>query len=208
MGSQNAYQLSGGFRPERGWWFNPLLEDDLPVTEGEPAAENPWIRANHEVARHLVAYLNGTLSAEEAASRGLFNLERARAMEALFLPYGNGHNEPPRQNSPRSPLTGSYNDRWARPSTEPLKAVAHTADSLVHCSSRYSETADRRDLQMHPGLEGLKYRSPNCPSNPVCHCVEVDSGSADSGLMDRAWRERRRTHPPASDSARQNNHPG
>lgn len=86
VGSQNAYQLSGGFRPERGWWFNPLLEDDLPVTEGEPAAENPWIRANHEVARHLVAHLNGTLSAEEAASRGLFNLERARAMEALFLP--------------------------------------------------------------------------------------------------------------------------
>ena len=86
VGSQNAYQLSGGFRPERGWWFNPLLEDDLPVTEGEPAAENPWIRANHEVARHLVAYLNGTLSAEEAASRGLFNLDRARAMEALFLP--------------------------------------------------------------------------------------------------------------------------
>ena len=86
VGSQNAYQLRGGFRPERGWWFDPLLADDLPITPGEPAADNPWIRANHQVARHLVACLSGELTAEQAAEQGLFNLDRARAMERLFLP--------------------------------------------------------------------------------------------------------------------------
>ncbi len=86
VGSQNAYQLRGGFRPERGWWFDPLLADDLPITPGEPAADNPWIRANHQVAHHLVAYLRGELTAAQAAELGLFNLERARAMERLFLP--------------------------------------------------------------------------------------------------------------------------
>jgi myo-inositol 2-dehydrogenase / D-chiro-inositol 1-dehydrogenase len=86
VGSQNAYQLRGGFRPERGWWFEPLLADGIPVTPGEPAELNPWIEANHSVAAHFIRYLQGDITGEEAADHGLFNLERARQMEALFLP--------------------------------------------------------------------------------------------------------------------------
>jgi myo-inositol 2-dehydrogenase/D-chiro-inositol 1-dehydrogenase len=86
IGSQNAYQLRGGFRPERGWWFEPLLADSVAVTAGEPAELNPWIRANHQVARHFVDVLQGNISAETGSALGLFDLERARQMELLFLP--------------------------------------------------------------------------------------------------------------------------
>ena len=86
IGSNNAYQLRGGFRPERGWWFEPLLEDGQPITAGEPVELNPWIRANHRVANEVVSVLTGQLSAAAGQAAGLFDVPRARAMEQLFLP--------------------------------------------------------------------------------------------------------------------------
>ena len=94
IGSQNAYQLRGGFRPERGWWFEPLLADGVAITDGEPAEVNPWIRANHQVAHHFVDVLQGHISTEAASAVGLFDLARARQMELLFLPLWQSH--PPR----------------------------------------------------------------------------------------------------------------
>ena len=91
IGSQNAYQLRGGFRPERGWWFEPLLADGVAITDGEPAEVNPWIRANHQVAHHFVDVLQGNISAEAASAVGLFDLARARQMELLFLPLWQSH---------------------------------------------------------------------------------------------------------------------
>lgn len=86
IGSDNAYQLRGGFRPERGWWFEPLLEDGQPITAGEPVELNPWIRANHRVANEVVSVLTGQHSAAAGQAAGLFDVPRARAMEQLFLP--------------------------------------------------------------------------------------------------------------------------
>lgn len=86
VGSKNAYQLAGGFRPERGWWFNPLLCDDLPVTPGEPASENPWMRANYEVMQQIVSSIDKRQTREEICQQGLFDLARAQKMEKLFLP--------------------------------------------------------------------------------------------------------------------------
>lgn len=100
IGNQNAYQLRGGFRPERGWWFEPLLSDGVAITEGEPAELNPWIRANHRVAHHFVSYLQGNVSAETGRALGLFDLERARQMELLFLPLWLAHKPRPNQNKP------------------------------------------------------------------------------------------------------------
>jgi Predicted dehydrogenases and related proteins len=86
VGSQNAYQLTGGFRPERGWWFNPLLSDDLPITPGEPASNNPWMKANYEVMQQIVSSIGKRQTREGIYQQGLFDLARAQKMEQLFLP--------------------------------------------------------------------------------------------------------------------------
>lgn len=86
VGSKNGYQLTGGFRPERGWWFNPLLCDDLPVTQGEPTSENPWMKANYQVMQQMVSGINTHQTREEINKKGLFDLNRAQEMEKLFLP--------------------------------------------------------------------------------------------------------------------------
>ena len=86
VGSKNAYQLRGGFRPERGWWFDPLLADATAITPGEPITCNPWIRANHRVIQHFVECAQGTISQEEAYQLGMFDFARAKEMESLFLP--------------------------------------------------------------------------------------------------------------------------
>lgn len=86
VGSKNAYQLRGGFRPERGWWFDPLLADATAITPGEPITCNPWIRANHRVIQHFVECDQGTISQEEAYQLGMFDFARAKEMESLFLP--------------------------------------------------------------------------------------------------------------------------
>ena len=86
VGSKNAYQLGGGFRPERGWWFNPLLADDLPITQGEPTAKNPWIEANYQVIAKIVARAQNSAKGESIKECGLFDLQRACQMEQLFLP--------------------------------------------------------------------------------------------------------------------------
>lgn len=86
VGTKNAYQLRGGFRPERGWWFDPLLADSEAITAGEPVTENPWIRANHSVIQHFIECVEGKISHQEAHRLGMFNLDRAKEMEKLFLP--------------------------------------------------------------------------------------------------------------------------
>lgn len=106
IGSQNAYQLRGGFRPERGWWFEPLLADGVAITDGEPAEVNPWIRANHQVAHHFVDVLQGHISAETASAEGLFDLARARQMELLFLPLWQSH--PPRSGHDHRPASTAF----------------------------------------------------------------------------------------------------
>ncbi len=86
VGNKNAYQLRGGFRPERGWWFDPLLADAQAITPGEPVEDNPWIRANHRVMQHFVDCVQGNINAQDAHRLGMFNFARAKAMEELFLP--------------------------------------------------------------------------------------------------------------------------
>ena len=81
IGRRNAYQLRGGFRPERGWWFDPLLADGIAITSGEPVTENPWMEANYRVVAAVTTYLDGN-----GQDPRLFDISRARAMEKLFLP--------------------------------------------------------------------------------------------------------------------------
>lgn len=81
VGTANAYQLRGGFRPERGWWFEPLLADGHPISEGEPVHTNPWMEANYRVMAAVKAHLDGDVTEPR-----LFDVARARAMEKLFLP--------------------------------------------------------------------------------------------------------------------------
>lgn len=86
VGTKNAYQLGGGFRPERGWWFNPLLADDLPISQGEPAVNNPWLEANYKVIAKIVANHRERSENPSINEAGLFDLQRALKMEQLFLP--------------------------------------------------------------------------------------------------------------------------
>lgn len=86
VGQQDSCQLRGGFRPNRGWWMEPLMVDDLPVTDGEPAEQQIWLRANQRVVATLCSHLRGELTLAQAQQAGLYDLERAYQMEALFLP--------------------------------------------------------------------------------------------------------------------------
>lgn len=86
VGSQTAWQMQVLFQPELGWWVNPLWENDVAITTGEPASTSPWIQANHRVAAHFVQYLQGEISREQAWQEGAFPLERAIAMETLLMP--------------------------------------------------------------------------------------------------------------------------
>ena len=49
VGSREAYQLRGGFRPARSWWMEPLMVDGVATGPAEPATEQIWLRANHRV---------------------------------------------------------------------------------------------------------------------------------------------------------------
>ena len=86
IGSKNAYQLRGGFRPDRQWWMEPLMIDDIPHGQGESAKDAIWIRANHRVAKALIDHQNHDLTDQQALELGLFPLQRALAMEQSLLP--------------------------------------------------------------------------------------------------------------------------
>jgi len=86
IGSKNAYQLRGGFRPDRQWWMEPLMVDDVAQSNGEAAEDAIWIRANHRVANALIAHQKGEINDQQAMELGLFPLQRALAMEQSLLP--------------------------------------------------------------------------------------------------------------------------
>ena len=86
IGSKNAYQLRGGFRPDRQWWMEPLMIDDIAHGNGEEAKDAIWIRANHRVSNALIKHQKGEINDQQAMDLGLFPLQRALAMEQSLLP--------------------------------------------------------------------------------------------------------------------------
>ena len=86
IGSKNAYQLRGGFRPDRQWWMEPLMIDDIAHGNGEEAKDAIWIRANHRVSNALIKHQKGEINDQQAMELGLFPLQRALAMEQSLLP--------------------------------------------------------------------------------------------------------------------------
>jgi predicted dehydrogenase len=86
IGSKNAYQLRGGFRPDRQWWMEPLMIDDVAQGNDQAAEDAIWIRANHRVANALIAHQKGEINDQQAMELGLFPLQRALAMEQSLLP--------------------------------------------------------------------------------------------------------------------------
>jgi predicted dehydrogenase len=87
IGDSATARLSGGFRPGRDWWFEPLLINDAPFTDGEYRyAEDVWYRANRRAVRTFCEVLRGERPAADAAAAGLFDLERAAGMEKMLAP--------------------------------------------------------------------------------------------------------------------------
>lgn len=87
VGSQNAYQLRGGFVRNAAGGSIPCWKTICPSPRvSRPPTIPGSAPASIRFARHLVSCLSGELTAEQAAEQGLFNLDRARAMESLFLP--------------------------------------------------------------------------------------------------------------------------
>lgn len=108
VGSREAYQLRGGFRPARSWWMEPLMVDGVATGPAEPATEQIWLRANHRVADAVVRQLQGRLAPEAARALGVFDLARARAMEKLFLPLWRAWDQHLAQLTPSSSSSGKY----------------------------------------------------------------------------------------------------
>lgn len=86
IGTKNAYQLRGGFRPDRQWWMEPLMIDDIAHGQGEESKDAIWIRANHRVVNTLIQYEKKEINEAESIALGLFPLQRALAMEQSLLP--------------------------------------------------------------------------------------------------------------------------
>ena len=86
IGSLNSIQLRGGFRPDRQWWMEPLMIDDIPQGNGAPSTTPIWINACHDVAKMVIDVESGVISKKEAEKSGLFPLSRALAMEETLMP--------------------------------------------------------------------------------------------------------------------------
>lgn len=80
-------RLSGGFRVGQDWWFDPLLINGMPFTDGEyRTAEDIWYRANRRAVRTLCEVFRGQRSHEEGEALGLFGIARAAQMETMLTP--------------------------------------------------------------------------------------------------------------------------
>lgn len=86
IGSLNTIQLRGGFRPDRHWWMEPLMIDDVSTGVGDLASDNIWINACHTVAQTVVDVESGKQSRQSAEKIGLFPLKRALKMEETLMP--------------------------------------------------------------------------------------------------------------------------
>jgi dTDP-4-dehydrorhamnose reductase len=87
IGDSATARLSGGFRPGRDWWFEPLLINDAPFSDGEYRyTEDIWYRANRRAVRTFCEVLRGERSAADARAAGLFDLGRAAQMETMLAP--------------------------------------------------------------------------------------------------------------------------
>ena len=91
IGDAANARLSGGFRVGQDWWFDPLLINGMPFTDGEYRyAEDIWYRANRRAVRTFCEVLRGQRSHEQAEALGLFRLARAAQMETMLAPLIRG----------------------------------------------------------------------------------------------------------------------
>jgi len=87
VGERALARLSGGYRPERQWWFEPVLLEGEPVTEGEYSqTEDIWFRANRRAVGQFCAVVRGESGREDALARGSFDLEKAVGIERMLAP--------------------------------------------------------------------------------------------------------------------------
>jgi len=87
IGTAAKARLSGGFRPGRDWWFEPLLIRNAPFTDGEYRyAEDIWYRANRRAVRTFCEVLRGERSHADGEALGLFGLAKAAQMETMLAP--------------------------------------------------------------------------------------------------------------------------
>ena len=87
IGESATARLSGGFRVGQDWWFDPLLINGMPFTDGEyHYSEDVWYRAIRRAVRTFCEVARGERTREEAEAIGLFGLARAAQMETMLAP--------------------------------------------------------------------------------------------------------------------------
>ncbi|AWB65818.1 hypothetical protein C2869_04900 [Saccharobesus litoralis] len=88
VGEKGDLQLKGGYRPYSNWFFDPVKLNGIPQNSGEFSTEEDiWLQANTEAVRLYLATIRGQITTKEAKAAGLFNLERAVAMEKALIDF-------------------------------------------------------------------------------------------------------------------------